>query len=268
MFAPEPGCATKRPPPFDREKSDLVAVVTAIPEEFQAIAKVVRDVESAGEAFGDDAYVLRGTIAGAPALLSMTGDGAPCAAASVSFLLRETPVSLLVGAGAAGGLVPSLRAGEVVVSGRVLDESGEAPAPDATLLTRAASLGAKAATVVTVARPLTSSSERDALAVRIGASASAPAVVDMESAAWARAAARLGVPYVVFRAVSDAFEDDLPRFLPSCLSPEGSIDRAAVALRLVARPDALPALLRARGRVRDGAAAIALFLERFLPAKI
>ncbi len=264
MFAPEPACATKRPPLRNRGKSDLVAVVTALPEEFQAIAKIVREAARGGEGDAEEDYLLRGKIAGAPALLSMTGDGPPCAFASASFLLTEFPVSLLVGTGAAGGLVPNLRTGEVVVSGRVVDESGEAPPPDGALVARAVSLGAKAATLVTAARPLTSSTERDALAVRVGATLAAPAVVDMESAAWGRAAARHGVPYVILRAVSDAFEDDLPRFLPSCLSPEGSIDRAAVALRLVARPDALPALLRARGRVREGAANLAAFLERCL----
>ncbi len=235
-----------------------------MPEEFEAIAKRVSQPQRWRRGRGDPGVFLEGGIAGVSILLAMTGDGAARASTAVSFLLGESPVSFLVGAGAAGALVPSLRAGDVVVGERVLDGQGEAPPPDATFSSRALALGAKSATVVTLPKLICSSGEKKDLASRFGFSDSAPAVVDTESAAWARVAARHGVPYVILRAISDAFEDDLPRFLPSCLSPEGSINRAAVALRLVVHPDALSVLLRARGRVREGAANIAAFLEPFL----
>ncbi len=198
----------------------------------------------------------------------MTGDGAARASASVSFLLREFPVSFLVGAGAAGALVPSVRAGEIVVATRLVDEGGEAPSPDAGSISSAVALGAKPATIVTVARPCCSSKEKGALAAHFAPCDSSPAVADMESAAWARAAASRGVPFLILRVVSDTFEEDLPGFLSSCLSPDGSIDRAAVARRLIRHPAALPALLRTRKRVRGGAAALGLFLERLLPEMI
>jgi adenosylhomocysteine nucleosidase len=265
MFASEPGCATKRPPLRDCREDGVVAILTAMPEEFDAISGPISDGERLRRGKGVGRFLLRGRMAGVPVLLAMTGDGNVRAGSGVSFLLRESPVSLLVGAGAAGALVPSLRAGDLVVARRVIDGTGEAPPPDASFVARAVALGAIPATVLTLSKPICSSTEKKNLALRFGFSDSEPAVVDTESAAWVRAAAGRGLPYVLLRAVSDTLEDELPAFLSSCLSPEGSVDRSTVARRLILRPAALPVLLRMRRRVRDGAGALALFLERLLP---
>lgn len=249
-------------------EAGLVAIVTAISEEFEAIAKFVSDGQRLRAGEDNRGFLLKGRMAGVPVRLAMTGDGRARAERGVSLLLRESPVSFLVGAGAAGALVPSLRAGEIVVADRVVEAVGEVPPPDAGWVSRAVALGARPATFVSVARPMTSSKEKREAAVRFGIPDSTDAVVDMESAAWARAAASRGVPFVLLRAVSDTFEEELPEFLSSSLSRDGSVDRAAVARRLILHPAALPVLLRMRGRVRDGAAALALFLERLLPEMI
>jgi adenosylhomocysteine nucleosidase len=268
MFAPEPGCGAKRPPLPDGGRDRLVAIVTAMPEEFEAIAPRVSQAERRRMGKGARGIFLEGKMAGAAVLLAMTGDGKVRAERGVSCLLRESPVSVLVGAGAAGALVPPLRAGDIVVAARVVDEKGDAPPPDAGWLSRAVALGAKPATVVTIAKLVCSSKEKKHLASRFGATESGPAVVDTESAAWARAAAGCGVPYLILRAVSDTFEEDLPGFLSSCLDSAGSVDRAAVARKLIRHPGALPPLLRARERVREGAGKVGLFLERALSEKI
>ena len=207
-------------------------------------------------------------MAGSPILLAMTGDGRARAEGGVSLLLREFPVSFLVGAGAAGALVPALRAGDIVVAKRLVDEEGDVPAPAADLLSHAVNGGAKPGTIVTLSKLMCSSKEKGAVAARFGLADPTPAVVDTESAAWARAAASRGVPCLIVRAVSDTFEEDLPDFLSSCLSPEGSVDRAAVARRLLFHPGSLRVLLRARERVREGAAKVGLFLETLLSEKI
>jgi len=268
MFASEPGCGVKQPPHRDGRKDGVVAIVTAIPEEFHAIAERVSGPQRRRPGRGDRGFLLRGRMAGAQVLLLASGDGAARASASVSFLLGESPVSLLIGAGAAGALGPSLRAGEILVAARVVDAQGDAPLSDAGWISRAVALGARPATFVTSDRPVTSSREKGEAALRFGVGQPTDAVVDMESAAWARAATGRGVPFVLLRAVSDTFEDELPAFLSSCLSADGSVNRAAVARRLVFRPGALPVLLRARKRVREGAGALGLFLERLLAEKI
>ncbi len=268
MFAPEAGCGAKRPPHRGGRHEGVIAVVTAMPEEFEAIARVVSNGRRLRAAKGVRGIFLEGRMAGAPVLLAMTGDGAARASTAVSFFLRESPVSFLVGAGAAGALVPSLRAGDVVVGQRVLDEEGEAPPPDAAFVSRAMALAAKPATIVTLSKLICSSREKEDLASRYAVSDSAPAVVDTESSAWARAAAGRHVPYLILRAVSDTFEEELPEFLSACLDAEGSVDRAAVARRLFRHPAALPPLLRARERVRQGAERVGRFLERLLLEKI
>ena len=268
MFASEPGCGLKRPNRSEGYRRGLVAIVTAIPEEFEAIAKFVSEGRRVRTPQDRRGFLLKGKMAGTNVLLAMTGDGAVRASASVSFLLGEFSVSLLVGAGAAGALDPSLRAGEIVVAERLVDEEGEAPSPDAGLLARAVALGAKPATIVSVARPITSSKEKRETAVRFGIPDSSSAVVDMESSAWARASASWGVPFLALRAVSDSFEEELPAFLSSCLTPDGSVDRAAVARRLVQHAPPLPTHHRKRRRVREGAEALGDFLDRLLSEKV
>jgi len=266
MFAPEPCCGTKDARPRDCRKDGVVGIVTAMSEEFEAIEGRISGGQRLRAGKGDRGILLSGRMSGASVLVAMTGDGEVRAERGVSFLLRGSPISLLVGAGVAGALVPSLHAGDLVVARRVIDDAGEAPSPDEASVDGTVALGAKPATVVTVARPLTSSKEKKDLAARVGASDSAPAVVDMESAAWARAAASRGVPYVILRAISDTFDEEFPPFLASCLGADGSLDRAAVARKLLFHPRALPELLAMRRRVRQASEGLVLFLARFLSA--
>jgi hypothetical protein len=86
----------------------------------------------------------------------------------------------------------------------------------------------------------------------------------MESAAWARAASRSGVPYVVLRAVTDTAAESLPAFLSACVGTDGGIRRGAVAVRALFRPASWPALVGMRRRARDGAAAVAAAVARLL----
>ena len=84
--------------------------------------------------------------------------------------------------------------------------------------------GARSGTLVTVDRPLVAAAEKAAWAARIG---DGSAAVDMESAAWARAAAARGIPYIVVRAVSDAADEELPGYLSRCMDADGGIRRSA-----------------------------------------
>ena len=131
MFAPEPGCGAKRPSLRGSGREGVVAIVTAMPEELEAIVPRVSQAERRRMGKGARGIFLEGKMAGASVLLTMTGDGKVRAERGVSYLLRESPVSVLVGAGAAGALGPSLSAGEVLVAARVVDEEGDAPPPDA-----------------------------------------------------------------------------------------------------------------------------------------
>jgi nucleoside phosphorylase len=193
-------------------------------------------------------------------VIAATGDGAERAGGKAAEFCERTRPQAIVGVGIAGALSPGLPAGAIVASRRIEDLDGEAPAPDAGLLSRAVGAGAQAATLVTVRMPITAAEEKR----RLAASFQAPCAVDMESAAWARVAAARRVPYVVVRSISDQADEDLPDYLAACVGQDGSIRRGAVVARALARPSRIPGLVRLRRRTLDCAGKLSLFLERFL----
>ena len=169
----------------------------------------------------------------------------------------------LLGAGVASALSPGLAIGDLLVSRRIRDSEGDAPAPDARLLAQALeNTRASDGTFLTVARPLVLASRKTALADSLDDAG--PAAADMESSAWARAAASRGIPYLVVRSISDRADENLPEYLGRCVGPDGGIRRSSVVLRAIAQPATIPALLRMRGRVLACAESLALFLEDFL----
>ncbi len=191
-----------------------------------------------------------------------TGDGPRNAARAAAELCARHKPALVVGAGVAGGLTPDLSIGDLVVAERVLDAAGQTPPPDAALTDRAAVRpGARRGALLSVDHPVVAAAEKAALAARVGSSTAA---VDMESAAWARAAAAAGIPFVILRAVSDAADEELPGYLSRCMDEQGGIRRSAVAFRALAHPGSIPGLLRMRRRVAECSALLANFVVQFL----
>ncbi|HKA37298.1 MAG TPA: hypothetical protein VKH43_10800 [Thermoanaerobaculia bacterium] len=237
-------------------------IVTAFREEFAAVLARARDPRRRGDH-------VRARIGNAAVALAMTGDG-PCSAGTRASALCETlRPSALLGAGVAGALSPELRVGEMLVSRRVTDTSGDAPPPDAGLSARALAIaGISAGTFVTLDRPQVQSAGK--IALGLAHDTSDPIAADMESAAWARAAAAHSVPYLVVRAISDSADEDLPDYLARCVGKKGGINRSSVVLHALSRPSTIPALLRMHARVRECARSLGAFLEIFLspaPAK-
>ncbi|HWZ85602.1 MAG TPA: hypothetical protein VN032_05330 [Thermoanaerobaculia bacterium] len=236
-----------------------VAIVTAIPEELDAILVRARDVRRDARGF----FV--GRLGSIGVVLAATGDGAVRAGRGAAALCDAHHPRVLVGMGVAGALSDDLSVFDIVAARHVRDASAEAPPPDAALLARALAIpGAREATLVTSAGPVVSPAAKAALAAAAG---SATAAVDMESAAWARAAADRQIPYAILRIISDGPHEDLPGYLPDCMDAEGSIRRAAVALRAIARPWSIPRLVAMRDRVREATARLAAFVEHFVGAE-
>jgi nucleoside phosphorylase len=222
-----------------------VALVTALPEELAALRRLSR----------------AGGLGGRRILLARTGDGARRAATLDAFLAVH-PADLVIGAGVAGGLSPDLAIGDVVVAMAVRDPDGPAPLPDPTWTRRALDQGARGATFVS-SRDVLATSEAKATALA-ALPAGTTGAVDMESAAWARAASARGVPYVIVRAISDAANEPLPSLLAGCLDPEGGISRSRVIGRALVHPSSLPELWRLRLRIRDAMERLVDFIERLL----
>ncbi len=238
--------------------SRSIAVVAAFREEFGAILSRAR------EARFEDSFV-RARIGTAEVALSMTGDGARNAGRVASSLCEKVRPAALLGVGVAGALSPDLSVGDLLISRRIRDSAGDAPPPDATLAALALGIaGTAAGTLVTVERPEVLASGKVALGA--AQNSADPAAADMESAAWARAAASHGVSYLVVRAISDRASEDLPEYLSRCVGRNGGIHRPTVILRALSRPATIPALLRMRARVHACAQSLAAFLETFLSA--
>jgi hypothetical protein len=91
-------------------------------------------------------------------------------------------------------------------------------------------------------------------------------VVDLESALYAGAAAAVGVPWLILRAVSDAAHEAVPALLNACLDADGALARTRVLRALAREPRALPALLRLRRRVQGCAVHLGAAVERILGA--
>lgn len=219
-----------------------IVVVTAIPEERSAFAPLglPRDV-----------------------VVATAGDGPAKAARAAAALCARLRPSLLIGAGVAGGLTADLSAGDLVVAHRVLDRGGEVtPWPDAVRVVRAAAKpGARQGTLLSVDRPLVTAAEKESAAARAGPP---PAAVDMESAAWARAAAAHAVPYLIVRIVTDTAEEELPGYLPGCMGPDGGIRRSSVALAALLHPASIPVLRRMRRVVMDCTDRLAAFVASLI----
>jgi adenosylhomocysteine nucleosidase len=142
--------------------------------------------------------------------------------------------------GLAGGLAPHLRPGAIVIAGCVLagGERIEADAAWSQSLVAVLS-GAVIADMAGVDRPIATASAKQQLYAATGAAA-----VDMESHIAARAAGRHGLPFIAVRVVADPADCDLPPAALVAMSPDGTIDTAAVLRSLLQYPGQLPALVR------------------------
>lgn len=243
----------------------FTAVVAPLPEELAGVVNRTR-VEEPGQA-GLVCFA-RGWLAGVPVVVAATGDGRRAAERSLAELLDAVPVSRVLTLGVAGGLDPGLVASDLVVAERVLEAEGErlseAPAPDGDWRGRVLAGAGEGAlqlvvgTVVSVERVLA-----DPLAKRaLGRIVSDPhAVVDLETATYARVAAARGLPYLAIRAVLDPLDHPLPLDFSRLTGADGRVSRARVALAALRRPSVVPALLDLRRTTRSCARRLAAAAE-------
>jgi len=184
----------------------------------------------------------------------------PDRAGRAAEVLSDAGCEALVSFGTAGGLLPRLRAGALVVPQRVLDEDGQAFRVDDAwrkrLLNRTATgPAAPSQDLVSVTRPVLSRGDKRRLAEASGACA-----VDMESAAIAGFASRNAIPLLVVRAVSDDSGQSIPTALLPALDRYGEVRRLALLQALCLHPGVLP---RLAGLARGAGAA-----ERTLAALV
>jgi adenosylhomocysteine nucleosidase len=222
-----------------------VAILAALDRE---LAGLQSRVTAAGRWSDGKARAILGRLEGRPVILGSTGDGAANAARGARAILDRFPADFVIVVGVSGALSPRLEPGRVLVAREVRDAEGVIPPPDPLLLHRALrATGASAASIVCTPDLLISSrAKAEAFAALAEGTLAA---VDLETAAFARAASERGLPYVALRAISDAAEESLPLDFNALRDGTGGVDTRRVALAALKRPSLLVPLWRLRGRV-------------------
>jgi adenosylhomocysteine nucleosidase len=238
-----------------------VAIVAALAEE---LAPLLARLSRAKKISAGGRRFTRGILGGHPVVVAVTGEGRTRAGHGARSLLSHVSVRGLLGIGVAGALSRDLSEGDILVARGVFDRSRGFPAPDPSWADRALTAwpGTREGSLVTVDEVLFDAARKGE--VLAGLDAPEPAAVDLESAAWAQAAADAGVPYAVVRTIFDGSEESLPAFLAKCLGKEGRVSRARVIAHAATHPRAAVSLLALRRRMGAASLRLADFAERFL----
>lgn len=156
-------------------------------------------------------------------------------------LVEEQGVIALVSFGLCGGLAAGLRPGTLILPATVLSED-EPPYPTDPVWRRAVRArlpDAVEAPLLSVDRVVTSVAEKAALHAETGAAA-----VDTESVGVATVAARLGLPFLVLRAVADPAHLALPRAALVGVRPDGRVAAGAALAATLRHPQEIGLLIR------------------------
>jgi len=179
------------------------------------------------------------------------GGGTPAGAATAAERLVEQGAQGLVSFGFAGGLIPGLRPGDVIVPRSVL-VGEQALHADTALADR---LGGMTDHVLIAGNAVVARAEdKGRLHETTGAHA-----VDLETGAVASVASRSGLPFAALRAICDAAERDLPPAALVALDGRGMIGLARVVGSVMAHPGQVPGLI---GLALDAAVARRALLDR------
>jgi len=247
--------------PPDAEAAPRTVVVAAMAAE---LAGVLSGMRVTCRRRFDGCTGVWGTLGSVPVVIAWTGEGRSSARRGAGWVLGKVVAARLMVVGVSGGLSPDLTREALVVGRRVLDGCGPAPSPDPTWTENVLRMrSARAGTVVTVDHMLGTPEAKADTWSEFGRPDAAAA--DLETAAFAEAAAATGTPYLVVRAISDAAQDALPLDFERFRDVRGRIRRARVVGHALRHPSVIGDLLTLRSRVARCAARLARFVPAVLP---
>ena len=245
----------------------MIAVFAAMDAEAQPLLRAA-SLRGSGETAGFP--VMHADFAGSAALICRTGLGRRAAEAAEAVLASFSAKAVL-SVGTAGGLSPTLGAGDVVICERVSALASasahnvEPVAADPGLLAAAMKAGKDAAITVHVGRSLTvdtvawGADDKARLRRRTGDD-----VVEMESYWVGRVARELDIPFLAVRVVSDGADDTLVE-IPGLVGEDGTIDYSRFLPYVQQHPEQVPLLVRNSQRSRRAIESLERFAAAFLP---
>ncbi len=252
----------------------MIAVLCAIRQEVSPLAACM----NVSKKFNiDEIPFYQGDMDGRPLTLVQGGIGRDNAIKAASCLLESTSVDLLISAGVAGGIIPGLNVGDLVVAERV-GYSGQGNFDDEELqlefdfackeeivqLARQFSNDPESkmhfGNLLTVDKVINNASTKK----RIGEQNSFLAV-EMESAAVAKVAYEKGVGFAAIRSISDDIDDDLHLDYDNMISDEGKVKVTNIALSVLKNPQKLALLSRLNKQTRRASKNLANFMTKLVP---
>jgi adenosylhomocysteine nucleosidase len=194
------------------------------------------------------------------------GVGTDNAAERITRFLDKQKVDFVLGTGMAGALSPHLGVGDLVIVERVIG-------PSTTLmswpqlcsfakLVRPDGVDIHWGVAVTTNEFICKASRKRSLAGALGVSEAG--CVDMESWAVARVCTERRIPFLIVRAISDGFEEDLPLDFNRCRDSRGDLDMLKLGSATLRRPGSLKGLWQLRGRSILCSQRLAWFVDQFL----
>jgi len=160
-------------------------------------------------------------------------------------LIDDRGCTSLLSFGVSGAITDALGPGDIALARAIIMSDGVrlATSPEMQLPLRetAASAGLvlRHVDMADAGSVISSAEDKRALGRLTGAHA-----VDMESGAVAHVARERGVPFGALRAISDGVDHTLPHAALGAVGPGGDIRVMTTILRLILRPQDLPAMLR------------------------
>jgi adenosylhomocysteine nucleosidase len=198
----------------------------------------------------------QGGLKGRHVVLLESGVGREAARRGTEALVAGHRPQWIVSAGFAGGLMPQIKKGDIVLADSVADLEGKRWSIDLRLGPDAASPGWHVGRLLTVDRVVYRADEKRALGQEHQALA-----IDMESSAVAEACSRHGIRFLAVRIVTDNVDEELPKDVERLLRPATTARRLGAAVgAILNRPSSVKDMLRLKEEALIASDRLAKFL--------
>ncbi len=215
---------------------NIICILGAVKEE---IAGIKRQMTVTGQSKLGKTDVWTGVWEGKSLVLVRTGVGKKRAREALSRVLETHAPAMIVSLGYAGGTHPSLKVGDLLIADQVVTGSDEPLATDTDLADRAADLPAPKncsvhkGILLTMETVISQPEVKQKLGKHYGCLA-----LDMETSVLAQLAKERDIPFVSFRSVTDAVDQELLDVSPF-MEKDGEVNKLKAGWYVLTHPGSI-----------------------------